>query len=97
MRMERREKVIAALRAAGWSLQGQGGGELRGTHAAQPALKLGIGPGGGLRWRGRHTPTTARPRAGDAPGIAEAIEATRVYDENVNANEETTSRRPTKS
>ena len=82
MRTGRREKVLAALEAAGWSIRQQGGGEYWGRHPQQPALSLAIGPGGRIRWRGRHLPGRSRPRAGDAPGIAEAIEAARLHDQN---------------
>ena len=80
MRTGRREKVLLALEAAGWNIRDEGGGEDWGRHPQQPALSLAIGAGGGIRWRGRHLPGRSRPRAGDAPGIAEAIEAARLHD-----------------
>ena len=83
MESGRRERVLAALEAAGWRLGHQGNGEYWGRHPQQPQLNLGIGSQGGLRWRGRQRRGQRRPRAGDAPGIAEAIEAARQYDESL--------------
>ena len=82
MRTKRREKVLAALEESGWRIHEDHRGEYWATHPRQPALRLAVGAGGSIRWRGRNLPASSRPRAGDAPGIAEALNAARLYDEN---------------
>lgn len=81
MESRRQQQVRAALEGAGWRLGRQENGEYWGRHPEQPQLNLSVGSQGGIRWRGRQLGPRRRPRPGDAPGIAEAIEAARRYDE----------------
>ena len=81
MLSERRDKVLTALEESGWTIHTARNGNQWATHPEQRTLRLGIGAGGSIRWRGRNLPAGSRPRAGDAPGIAEALNAARLHDE----------------